>query len=194
MKMKEKDELDPYERTRKLASTAAIAALTCLAGMVLRWVSPALVPFSVLPALFLLAGIILGARFGALAMVVYVLLGLLGLPVFAAAPFGGLGYVMKPTFGFLLGYIAGAYCTGLAYRGGGLGRAVVAVLAGLIALYIVGLTWLYFFFQWVMDKPQDIAAVLTIGFFPFIISDLIKAGIAAVLGNLIVKRRMKASE
>lgn len=58
-------------KTRKLAMTSVMAALMCLAGMLLHWVSPALVPFSVLPVLVLMSGIILGAEYAAMAMLVY---------------------------------------------------------------------------------------------------------------------------
>ncbi|AHF05746.1 biotin transporter BioY [Desulfitobacterium metallireducens] len=172
-----------------LSRTAAIAALTCLAGMILRWVSPALVPFSILPVMVLLSGIILGAKYGALAMTVYVVLGLFGLPVFANPPFGGLAYLAKPSFGFILGYIGAAYVVGKIYRPQKFWTAVLAVLMGLVVLYIVGLSYLYAMMRWVLHKPTSLSLVLAIGFLPFIVSDLIKAGIAAWVGNRVVRSR-----
>ena len=178
--------------SKKLVSTAAIAALTCLAGMALRWVSPALVPFSVLPVMVFLAGIILGGEFGALAMFTYIVLGLFGLPVFASAPFGGPGYIFKPTFGYLLGYIAAAYVTGKIYYPGKLWRAIIGVIAGLIVLYLFGLGYLYGVMRWVLHKPASVIGVIESGFLPFIVSDLIKAGIAAWAGNEVVRRRKES--
>lgn len=175
--------------TRNLAMTAVFAALACLAGMALRWVSPALVPFSILPLIVYLSGIILGARYGALAMFVYIILGLLGLPVLASAPFGGLGYVLKPTFGFLIGYIATAYVIGLIYKPGSLWRAALGVFVGIAVLYLIGLAYLYGILNWYLHKPTGIAAVLAIGFFPFISFDLIKGAIAVIVGNEVVRRR-----
>ena len=58
----------------------------------------------------LLAGLLLGERLGALAVLVYIALGLLGVPVFASG--GGPSYVLQPTFGFMLGFLPGAYLTG----------------------------------------------------------------------------------
>ena len=52
----------------------------------------------------------LGSRLGALSQLVYVVLGLIGIPVFTAG--GGISYIFKPTFGYLLGYIIGAYVIG----------------------------------------------------------------------------------
>lgn len=175
--------------TKNLARTAAIAALLCLAGMVMRWATPALVPFSLLPIFVLIAGLVLGARYGALALIVYIFLGLLGLPVFASAPFGGLGYIFKPTFGYLLGDIATAYIVGRIYNRKNLGSAILAVLAGLAVLYAVGLGYLYIAMRFILHRPSSVALVFTTGFLPFILSDLIKAGIAAWVGNEVVKRQ-----
>lgn len=178
--------------TRKLAATAAMTALTALAGMVLRWASPALVPFSILPIMVFLSGIILGAEYGALAMIAYLVLGLFGLPVFAAAPFGGLGYILKPTFGYLLGYIAAAYVSGKIYRPRSLARAILGVLAGLVVLYLCGLIYLYGAMRWAMHVQAGLAIVIAQGFTPFIMLDLIKAGIAAWAGNEVVRRRKES--
>lgn len=165
-----------------------MAALTCLAGIILRFGSPALVPFSILPMMVYLSGLILGANSGAMAMFVYVFLGLLGLPVFASAPFGGLGYVLIPTFGFLLGYIASAYTVGKLYNRKSLLSAIVAVLAGVAVLYAVGLSYLYLILRFVLDRPTNVGLVLSIGFFPFILMDLAKAIIAAWVGHEVVRR------
>lgn len=177
-------------KTRDIAMTAVMTALMCLAGMVLRWVSPALVPFSVLPLIVYLAGMILGAKNGALSMFLYVLIGLLGVPVFASAPFGGPGYIQKPTFGFLIGYIAAAYIVGLIYRQrGNLVRGALSVIAGLAMLYLFGLAYLYGILNWVIGHPTTIAGVFAIGFVPYIALDLLKAAIAVIVGNEVVKRR-----
>ena len=175
--------------TKNLARTAAMAALMCLAGMLMRWATPALVPFSLLPILVLTSGLVLGARYGALALIVYIFLGLLGLPVFASAPFGGIGYIFKPSFGYLLGYILAAYVVGKIYNRKSLASAVVAVLAGLIALYAIGLSYLYLALRVFLHQPTSVAIVFTTGFLPFIATDLIKAGIAAWAGNEVVKRQ-----
>lgn len=177
--------------TKNLARTAAMAALLCLAGMVMRWASPALVPFSLLPIVVLITGLILGARYGALALIVYVFLGLLGLPVFASAPFGGIGYIFKPTFGYLLGDIGAAYIVGKIYNRKSLGSAIVAVLAGLIVLYAFGLSYLYIAMRVILHQPSSVAMVFTTGFLPFIVTDLIKAGIAAWVGHEVVNRQRK---
>ena len=178
-------------KTRKLAMTSVMAALMCLAGMLLHW-APGLVPFSVLPVLVYISGIILGAEYAAMAMLVYLVLGLFGFPVFATAPFGGLGYILKPTFGFLLGYVAAAYVVGRVYREGSLRRAIVGVSAGLVTLYLFGLSYFYIILHWVLHQQTSVAGVMMIGFVPFILGDLIKAGIAVWVGQEVVRRRKAA--
>ncbi|MDR3586401.1 MAG: biotin transporter BioY [Desulfosporosinus sp.] len=176
-------------KTRKLAMTSVMAALMCLAGMLLHW-SPGLVPFSILPVFVLMSGIILGAEYAAMAMLAYLVLGLFGLPVFSTAPYGGLGYILKPTFGFLLGYVGAAYIVGRVYREGSLWRAIAGVLAGLFTLYLFGLIYLYIILHWVLHRPTSVAGVLMIGFVPLLfLGDLIKAGIAVWIGQEVVRRR-----
>lgn len=178
-------------KTRKLAMTSVMAALMCLAGMLLHWV-PGLVPFSVLPIFVYLSGLILGAEYAAFAMLVYIVLGLFGFPVFATAPFGGFGYILKPTFGFLLGYIAAAFVVGYLYREGSLRRAIIGVLTGLVIIYLFGLSYLYIILRWVLHQQISVTGVLMIGFVPFILGDLIKAGIAVWVGQEVVRRRQGA--
>ena len=173
-----------------LARTAAMAALLCLAGMLMRWASPALVPFSVLPIFVLLAGLVLGPKYGSLAVTVYVFLGLLGLPVFASAPFGGIGYVLKPSFGYLLGDIAAAYAVGKIYTRKSLLSAILAVLSGIIILYSIGLSYFYLIMHFILHKPTTVALVLSTGFLPFIAGDLLKGAIAAWVGNELHKRQV----
>jgi len=175
-------------KTKKLAMTSVMAALMCLTGMLLHW-APGLVPFSILPIFVYISGLILGAEYGAMAILVYLVLGLFGFPVFATAPFGGLGYILKPTFGFLLGYVVAAYVVGRLYREGSLRRAIIGVLAGLVTFYLFGLSYLYIILQWVLHKQTSVVSVLMIGFVPFILGDLIKAGIAVWVGQEVVRRR-----
>ena len=95
-------------RIRKLVYTALFAALTAV-GAFLR--IPMVYSSVTLQYLFTaMAGLLLGRRWGALSQAVYVLLGLVGLPIFTMG--GGFGYVFQPTFGFLLGLIPAAWVVG----------------------------------------------------------------------------------
>lgn len=175
---------------RDITMTAVFAALAVVAAMLIRYAG-SIVPFSLLPFVAMLAGGLLGARLGSLSIIVYILLGLIGVPVFAQAPFGGPAYVLQPTFGFLLGFAGGAYVIGALLKNreqGGFTRYFLAMLAGLAVIYLIGLPYLYAVLNFYLGKTVSPAQVLAIGFTPFIVLDLVKAAAAAVLARAVYRR------
>jgi biotin transport system substrate-specific component len=170
---------------------AMFAALAVVAALLFRFLGGMVVPFSLIPFVAVLAGAMLGGGMGAMSMLVYVLMGLMGLPVFEKPPFGGPAYVLQPTFGFLLGFIAGAYVTGKLLPAGGeagLLRYIAASLAGVAVIYLVGLPYLYTILNFYLGKTFSVLAVLKIGFIPFIGADIVKAIVASALARAVVKR------
>ncbi len=109
----------------------------------------------------LLAGLVLGARLGALAVGVYILLGLMGVPVFASG--GGPGYVLQPTFGYLLGFVLQAYFCGrssrsmerISYR-----RLILVNTGGMAIVYLIGISWFYVCSNYVLDAPIALWAAI----------------------------------
>ena len=101
----------------------------------------------------LLAGLMLGARLGALAVGTYVLMGLVGIPVFASG--GGPGYVLQPTFGYLVGFIVQGWVTGALARTGAptFRRVLLACLAGMVVVYVFGISYFYFASNYIIDAP-----------------------------------------
>ena len=95
-------------KTSDLALCALFVALIAM-GAFLRVPVP-LVPFTLQYLFTALAGLLLGAKKGCAAVCAYILLGLLGFPVFAQG--GGIGYIFEPSFGYLIGFALGAYATG----------------------------------------------------------------------------------
>lgn len=175
---------------RDITTTAVFAALAVVAAMLIRF-GGAYVPFSLLPFVAMLAGGLLGARLGALSIIVYILLGLIGVPVFATPPFGGPAYVLKPTFGFLLGFAGGAYVIGALLKNreqSGFVRYFLSMVAGLAVIYLIGLPYLYAILTFYLGKTVSVGQVLTIGFTPFIALDLVKAVVAAVLAKAVYRR------
>lgn len=126
-------------KIRSLTYCALFAALTA-AGAFIRF--PLLHATVTLQFLFtLLAGLLLGSRLGARSQVLYVALGLAGLPVFAAG--GGFGYLFQPTCGFVLGLIPAAWLCGRIYEKKRTApRLFLACAAGLAALYAIGLPYI----------------------------------------------------
>lgn len=173
----------------EMTYVALFTALTVATAVFSRF-TDSIIPFSLLPFIVMLAGGILGSKLAATSLSLYLLLGLIGLPVFAKAPFGGISYVLQPSFGFLLGFILGAYVIGkiIEHTKGGIISYGIANLLGLTVIYTVGLLYFWGLFNLILGKPMDFTTVMQLGFLPYIIPDLVKGVIAAYLSSLIRKR------
>lgn len=176
---------------QEIVRVGLFTALTCIVSLILKWGGEILVPFSILPLMAVLAGVFLGGRLGAWSMLVYALMGLIGIPVFAKPPFGGPIYLLQPTFGFVLGYIAAAYVAGRLVEKKpqpSLLRLGTAMLVGLVVLYLVGLPYLWIIVNFFLGNTMNAMTVLKVALLPFIGLDLIKMGLGAILVNLVTKR------
>lgn len=137
------------------------------------------VPMTLSTFAVLAIGMAYGWRLGAATLLLYMAEGAAGLPVFAGTPEKGIGllYMVGPTGGYLLGYLCAAtLCGWLAERGWdrNVWRAGLAMILGSIVLYVPGLLWLGVLFGW--DKP-----LLSWGLYPFVLGDLVKLSLAALL-------------
>jgi biotin transport system substrate-specific component len=161
----------------KIALTALFAALTAAGAFIAIPIWP--VPIVLQNIFAVLSGLILGPVMGSAAVGLYLLAGIIGLPVFAGGT-GGIARFAGPTGGFLPGYFLAALTAGLVAGRPNkntrtpLWRIITAVIAGLLILYVPGVAWLKY-----SRKLNWINAMLA-GFVPFIIGDILK-GIAAVL-------------
>ncbi len=163
---------------RRLALGAAVVGFAVLTWAGARISVP--LPFTPVPGTLqtlpaLLAGLFLGARAGAASQLLYLSVGLAGLPVFSL-PGAGPAYLLGPTGGYLAGLVAGAWVTGRVARGRGALRAgarILPLLAGTVAVYLCGLSWLAVYLG------GDVAGALGAGFFPFALFALAKIAVAA---------------
>ena len=106
-----------------------------------------------------MAGVLLGAKWGAISQAVYVLLGLVGLPIFTKG--GGVGYLFEPSFGFLLGLIPSAAVIGLLCGDGKKPvRVFLACTAGLGVLYLVGMPYMYLILNVYMGLGKAMKSLL----------------------------------
>lgn len=155
----------------------------------------AVIPFSMQTLVAVLAGVLLGSTTGFLSMLAYILLGLVGLPVFATEPFGGPAYVLKPTFGFILGMILAAYVAGLIFEKSDkkLISYLTASVAGMLVIYLVGLPYIFVILNFFLGKTISVYGVIKTGFLPFILWDLIKAVVVALIAKAVHQRLPNSS-
>ena len=139
------------------------------------------VPFTLQPMVVLLGGAALGSRLGMTSQILYIAIGLAGLPVFAASPVlpQGFGRLLGPTGGYLMSYPIAAFVAGyLAERG--FDRryltSVVAMGAGLAIIFACGVAWMAF------GAPRvGLSAAIATGLVPFIPADIVKVCLAATV-------------
>ena len=165
---------------RSICMCALFAALVA-AGAFLRIPLP-LIPFTLQTLFIMLAGMLLGKRYAAISCAVYVILGLIGLPIFTQG--GGIGYVLKPTFGYLIGFIPGAYIIGaLSEKQSSFVKMFLACLAGLAVIYILGTVYYYLLASLYLKKTVVVSVMLASCVFTTLPGDLILAVLASLLSK-----------
>lgn len=189
---------EPRTQSAKLLSGLAIAFV----GSILLAISARLqVPFIPVPATFQTFAVAaiaaaFGWRIGLATVAMYLVEGLSGLPVFASG--GGMGYVMSPTFGFLLGYLPMAFIIGLA-ADKGLSKNTIALFIAMVAadavVFVFGYAWLVMMAggaSWI-DQSNVFGSAFNIAVQPFIVWDLLKMALAAltVTGGWALVRGLK---
>ena len=120
-----------------------------------------------------MAGCVLGPWYGALSQLVYVALGLVGLPIFTQG--GGIGYLMQPSCGFLIGLIPAAWVIGrIAGRKPEPKQIVPACLLGYGVLYAIGVPYMALILNTFLGKGMGFSAIMWAGMIPFLPGDMIK--------------------
>ena len=171
----------------RFASMLFITALTAAAAQVSIPLPFTAVPFTFQPMVVLLGGLALGSRLGATSQILYLALGIFGLPVFAASPTlpPGALRLLGPTGGYLMSYPFAALAVGyLAERG--FDRryvtSVLAMLAGLAIVYAGGVSWLGLFAR-INGAPAatGVREAFVTGVAPFVLADVTKLLFAAAI-------------
>ena len=163
-------ELVSSRPARQAIGVLVFAIATALSAKVSLPLPGTPVPFTFQPMVVILAGAMLGARLGAASQIAYLAMGIAGLPVFAMG--GGAAYLLGATGGYLMAYPLAAFVVG-SLTSRGVGSIVLALLAGLATIYAGGLAWL------AAIGTVDWAVV--VGLRPFVLADLVKVALAAVL-------------
>lgn len=167
----------------RLARVGVLAVLAVVGSLALTLSAKTQVPFWPVPMtmqtfVVLVIGLAYGWRLGAATVALYLLEGVLGLPVFAGTPEKGIGiaYMMGPTGGFLAGFVLAAALTGwLAERGfdRSIPTTALAMVLGNLVIYGFGVAWL--------AGLIGIEKAVKFGLMPFLLGDAVKVALAACL-------------
>lgn len=173
---------DTAHRTKEMVLFGLFTALIAI-GAFIRIPVP-VCPFTLQLLFTTLAGLILGSRNGALSVALYVLLGLAGVPVFTEG--GGPSYIFQPTFGYLIGFIAGAWVTGRISKIGrtvSFAKTLFANLAGLMVVYLFGMVYVYLINNYYLGTPIGIWPVVLYCFLLAVPGDICLCILAAVMAG-----------
>jgi biotin transport system substrate-specific component len=169
-----------YRIAEQAGAVLFVTVLTAIAAQISVPLPFTPVPFTFQPMVVLVGAAALGSRLGMSSQILYLALGIAGLPVFAASPIlpQGAARLLGPTGGFLMSYPVAAFVTGsLAERG--FDRrylsAFVAMLCGLLVVFAGGVSWLAF----VVQPARGLSGALASGLVPFVVPDLVKLLLAA---------------
>lgn len=171
-----------HSKTLSLVFCALFTALIA-AGAFLKIPIPNM-PITMQLFFVIMSGLLLGAKAGAASALVYMILGLAGIPIFTAG--GGIGYIFKPTFGYIIGFIFGAFVTGLiankeknpSYK-----RLLAASFAGLAVVYTIGIIYFYLIRNVYMSEPISAGNVFLYCFVFVAPGDIVLNFLAAFLAK-----------
>ncbi len=169
-------------QTKNMVLCALFAAVTAVLSQLAVPLPFTPVPINLATLSVLVAGGLLGPLYGAISLTIYVVMGAVGLPVFAQFS-GGAAIVVGPTGGYIIGYIAVAFVTGLLVNRlpQKLWGIVVAMIAGSLTLYTLGTAWFMF------STGTGFLAALGMCVIPFLIGDALKIAVGSVLVQTVAK-------
>lgn len=161
------------------------------------------IPFYPVPLTFqtvicVLSGLMLGWKKGGIAMAVYCIMGLIGIPVFSGGG-GGVYYVVKPTFGYIIGFIVAAVAAGL-IRGNNvkapLRRYLTAAVAAFLVNYAIGIP--YFSVVWTLNGYEDLGGYIVTYNLLYMPKDavlcVLASALAAKVTPVVYRGRQKLNE
>lgn len=156
---------------KQLAQSALFIALLTISSYLKIPIGIVPITFQVL--IVALIGLLLTYKQILFSLCGYIVLGLVGLPVFATG--GGITYLLSPTFGFLLGFVLMALIIHW------IKNQYIGLIIGYFALYLVGLTYLTFIVRVVLENPIPLKIVFLSYWVPFLINDILSLVLALVL-------------
>lgn len=168
-------------KTQKMILVALFAALTAAGAFVKIPVGPA--PITLQFFFTALSGVLLGPYLGSLSQLIYVVLGLVGIPIFSGG--GGFSYIFNPGFGYLIGFIFAPILIGKISCGTTTTfmRTFLGCMAGIFMIYAIGVPYMYMILKVVTRTDITFLKTLMVGFLVFLPGDILKSIIVAFLGK-----------
>ncbi|MEZ5334515.1 MAG: biotin transporter BioY [Methanolobus sp.] len=163
--------------TRKMVFASMFAALMAVGAYIRIPVPVSPVPITLQTLFVLLAGAMLGKKWGTISVIVYLLLGIAGLPVFSGGS-SGLGVIFGPTGGYIIGFVFGAFIIGLLFDRYGREKIhynILFMLAGLFVIYAFGI------FQLMTLASLTFAETLALGLIPYIPGMILKVLASSII-------------
>ena len=159
---------------------AVFAALTSI-GAFIRIPIP-YVPFTMQFFFCSISGIVLGSKKGALSQLLYIFIGLIGIPVFTKG--GGPQYILQPTFGYLIGLILASYIIGkvVELKSNDFKNLFLANIFGIACIYVIGVTYFYLINKFYLGINMSIRVAIYNGLLLTFPGDIIKSILTASIG------------
>jgi len=167
--------------TTKEITVCALFTALIVVGAFIKIPVP-VVPFTLQVLFTMLAGLLLGSRLGAISVFVYILLGLVGVPVFTQG--GGPSYVLIPSFGYIIGFLFGTFVTGKIVETAKkitVSRILIANFAGLLIVYAMGMVYYYIICNYVINQPIALWPLFLYCFLLVVPGDIVLCIFAAFL-------------
>lgn len=172
-------------KTKDLTMIAIFASLTAI-GAFIKIPLP-IVPFTLQYFFCALGAMILGSKKGALSQILYVVMGLIGIPIFTQG--GGIQYIFNLTFGYLIGFILGAFLIGKIIENIKkitLGKVLATCILGLIIICLFGAMHMYIIYNFYLGQVIGIWKIINIGILAFLPGDLLLSIIISIVGVKVI--------
>ena len=171
----------------KIITLCALFSVLSAVGAFIKIPFP-LLPFTMQTFFVALAGLLLGKKYGFISIMCYLVLGLVGFPVFTKG--GGPSYIFQPSFGYIIGfalsaYVIGAYCE--KKQNPTFKTYFIGCILGLCAVYAVGLAYYYIICNYVINTPIAVGPLFLYCFLMTLPSDIMWALVASSITNRLKK-------
>lgn len=169
---------------KDITYTALFTALIIISTFII--IPTPFVPITLQVAVVLLSGVILGSKLSFMSNFMYLLLGLIGLPIFSGGS-GGIMSVFKPTFGYIIGFIFAAFAVGYltekVLKNINFKNIFIVSLIGVVIIYIFGVTYFYFVMNYYLNQLVSVNYVLINMILITLPVDILKCFLVGYIGS-----------